>query len=67
MLDHKLPIWVGEFGPVYTGDPEADAMRYQLLRDQLAIYQHYGVSWSIWLYKDIGCRRSSTPRRTAPG
>ena len=54
MLDHKLPIWVGEFGPVYTGDPATDAWRYRLLRDQLEIYRHYGASWSIWLYKDIG-------------
>jgi hypothetical protein len=54
MLDHNLPIWVGEFGPVYTGDPATDAWRYRLLQDQLAIYQHHGVSWSIWLYKDIG-------------
>ena len=54
MFDHKMPVWVGEFGPVYTGDPAADAMRYQVLRDQLDIYRHYGASWSIWLYKDIG-------------
>ena len=25
------PIWVGEFGPVYTGDPERDEQRYQIL------------------------------------
>jgi endoglucanase len=54
MLEHDVPIWVGEFGPVYTGDPEADAMRYQLLRDQLDIYTRHGVNWSIWTYKDIG-------------
>jgi hypothetical protein len=30
MFEHKLPVWVGEFGPVYTGDPAADAMRYQM-------------------------------------
>ncbi|MBN1219439.1 MAG: cellulase family glycosylhydrolase [Anaerolineae bacterium] len=54
MLATKTPIWVGEFGPVYLGQPEADAMRYQVLRDQLEIYAHYQASWSIWLYKDIG-------------
>jgi endoglucanase len=54
MLDTRTPIWVGEFGPVYTGRPEADAMRYQLLRDQLEIYQRYRASWAIWTYKDIG-------------
>jgi endoglucanase len=48
------PIWVGEFGPVYTGDPERDEQRYRILTDQLEIYQRYEASWSIWTYKDIG-------------
>ena len=54
MLEHQTPIWVGEFGPVYTGDAEADAVRYRVLRDQLEIYRRHGASWSIWTYKDIG-------------
>ncbi len=54
MLDNNTPIWVGEFGPVYTGDAEADAMRYQLLKDQLENYKRYNASWAIWTYKDIG-------------
>jgi endoglucanase len=54
MLDNGLPIWVGEFGPVYTGDARKDEMRYQLLKDQLAIYDEHGVSWCIWLYRDLG-------------
>jgi endoglucanase len=48
------PIWVGEFGPVYTGDSERDAQRYQILRDQLEIFDSYGAGWSIWTYKDVG-------------
>ena len=48
------PIWVGEFGPVYTGDPGRDAQRYQLLGDQLEIYDRHDASWSLWTYKDIG-------------
>ena len=48
------PIWIGEFGPVYSGDPEQDAWRYQLLRDQLEIYREHGASWALWTYKDIG-------------
>jgi endoglucanase len=48
------PIWVGEFGPVYTGDPERDEMRYQLLSDQLDVYDAHGAGWSIWTYKDVG-------------
>jgi endoglucanase len=54
MLSHHVPIWVGEFGPVYTGDPKKDEMRYQVLKDQLAYYNKYKVSWCIWLYKDLG-------------
>lgn len=48
------PIWVGEFGPQYTGNREQDAERYQLLRDQLDIYAAAGASWSLWTYKDVG-------------
>jgi endoglucanase len=54
MLEHDVPLWVGEFGPVYLGEEEADRMRYQLLRDQLEIYDRHGVNWAIWTYKDIG-------------
>ena len=54
MLSNKVPIWVGEFGPVYTGNPVKDEMRYQILKDQLAYYNKYKVSWCIWLYKDMG-------------
>jgi endoglucanase len=48
------PIWIGEFGPVYTGDPEGDDQRYRLVRDQLDIYRQHSAGWSLWTYKDIG-------------
>ncbi|WP_084960437.1 glycoside hydrolase family 5 protein [Thermoactinospora rubra] len=48
------PLWVGEFGPVYTGDPEVDEQRYQILRDQLEIYDEHEAGWSLWTYKDVG-------------
>ena len=54
MFSHHVPLWVGEFGPVYTGDSKKDEMRYQVLKDQLAYYNKYKVSWCIWLYKDMG-------------
>jgi endoglucanase len=54
MLNHKVPIWVGEFGPIYTGNPEEDEIRYQVLKDQLDYYNKFKVSWCIWLYKDLG-------------
>jgi endoglucanase len=48
------PVWIGEFGPLYTGDPAADAQRLELLRDQLEIYDASGAGWSLWTYKDLG-------------
>jgi hypothetical protein len=67
------PIWIGEFGPVYTGDPERDESRYTLLEDQLAIYAEHDASWALWTYKDIGLQgvvhaaaESSYVRRIQP-
>jgi aryl-phospho-beta-D-glucosidase BglC (GH1 family) len=54
MRSTGTPIWIGEFGPVFTGDPERDEQRYQLLSDQLDIYQEHAAGWSVWAYKDIG-------------
>ncbi|MFJ2033327.1 glycoside hydrolase family 5 protein [Streptosporangium sp. NPDC087985] len=48
------PLWVGEFGPVYTGDPAVDEQRYQILADQLDIYDAHEAGWSLWTYKDVG-------------
>jgi hypothetical protein len=54
MRETGTPIWVGEFGPVYTGDLERDGIRYRILQDQLEIYERYGANWAIWTYKDVG-------------
>lgn len=54
MLQRQIPVWVGEFGPVYTGIPSQDSMRYQLLQDQLEIFERHKANWAIWTYKDIG-------------
>ncbi|MBB6351000.1 cellulase family glycosylhydrolase [Nonomuraea muscovyensis] len=48
------PLWVGEFGPVYTGDQAVDEQRHQILRDQLDIYDAHDAGWSLWTYKDVG-------------
>ncbi|ETS84594.1 hypothetical protein PFICI_02619 [Pestalotiopsis fici W106-1] len=62
MKQQNVPIWNGEWGPVYE-DPlkigvEAaatiNAKRFALLKEQLNIYRDSSASWSIWLYKDIG-------------
>jgi aryl-phospho-beta-D-glucosidase BglC (GH1 family) len=53
-----LPIWIGEFGPLYNGTPDQAEERYQLVQDQLDIYRDYQASWALWLYKDIGLQGS---------
>jgi endoglucanase len=69
MRERGLPVWVGEFGPVYgvgtagSGTDGAgtagsgtgrDAQRRRLLADQIEIYETAGAGWSVWTYKDIG-------------
>ncbi|CUM50058.1 uncharacterized protein AC631_00901 [Debaryomyces fabryi] len=68
MRDRNVPVWNGEFGPVYASDFRGDknpdsinSARYQVLKDQLEVYKtgdpsgdNSPISWSIWLYKDIG-------------
>jgi hypothetical protein len=66
MFNYKVPLWVGEFGPVYTGDPVKDEMRYQILKDQLAYYNKYKVSWCIWLYKDLGLQAILHQNKNTP-
>ncbi|WP_344784446.1 glycoside hydrolase family 5 protein [Microbacterium kribbense] len=73
MRETGTPIWVGEFGPVYTGDPQRDAQRYTLLEDQLEIFARHDASWALWTYKDVGLQalagvspESGYRRRLAP-
>lgn len=68
MIRNNVPVWNGEFGPVYASEVRGDkdwqtinSARYNVLKDQLTIYQkgdpsgdQSPISWSIWLYKDIG-------------
>lgn len=55
------PIWNGEFGPVFateaSGGPEwreINRKRLAALKEQLAVYEERRISWTIWLYKDVG-------------
>ncbi|RDB21881.1 putative glucan 1,3-beta-glucosidase A [Hypsizygus marmoreus] len=61
MDERGLCVWNGEWGPVYARreyDGEEteriNERRYWVLEDQLEIYRKDRLSWSIWLYKDIG-------------
>ncbi|HEX6451687.1 MAG TPA: cellulase family glycosylhydrolase [Trebonia sp.] len=66
MTDTGTPIWIGEFGPVYTGNPAVDEQRYTLLRDQLEIYDAHGAGWSLWTYKDLGLQGLMTVPPDSP-
>jgi endoglucanase len=66
IFSRHVPVWVGEFGPVYTGDLQKDEMRYQVLKDQLAYYDKYKVSWCIWLYKDMGLQAIMHQKENTP-
>ena len=48
------PIFVGEFGSIYTGQPDDDEQRFRILVDQLELYAEHEASWTIWTYKDLG-------------
>ena len=48
------PLLVGEFAPIYQNDESVDVLRRQILDDQLDIYREHGVSWTSWMYKDLG-------------
>lgn len=57
MEKHNLPIWNGEFGPVYANDTDGpdwekvNDARYGVLEYQLSLYRKADISWSIWLWK----------------
>ncbi|KAJ6585147.1 glycoside hydrolase [Mycena capillaripes] len=61
MDQRGLCVWNGEWGPVYArkqyegeATEKINEARYHVLKDQLDIYNKDRLSWSIWLYKDIG-------------
>lgn len=43
------------------GYEKTNAQRYNLLGQQLSIYKEDKISWSIWLYKDIGFQGTFLP------
>lgn len=66
MDERGLPVWVGEFGPVYDAGPARDQMRRQLLSDQLGVFSAARAGWSLWTYKDIGLQGLVTVAPDAP-
>jgi hypothetical protein len=60
------PIYVGEFSPIYTGDPATDAERLEILDDQLALYREHGAGFATWMYKDLGRQGLTACRPDSP-
>ena len=51
---HGVPLVISEFGSVYNGPKDEIPDRLRSLDDQLALFNEFGASWTIWTYKDPG-------------
>lgn len=53
MRQHQVPIWVGEFGSIYSGT-DRDAMRIHATSEMIDIFTYFQDHWTTWTYKDLG-------------
>jgi endoglucanase len=51
---NRVPLWVGEFGAMFTGGAGDSAYRLRALNEQIEIFEEKAAHWTIWTYKDIG-------------
>ncbi len=51
---HQVPLWVGEFSPVFMGKSQELPNRSRALDDQIDAIENFGGHWTTWTYKDIG-------------
>ncbi|KAK0502509.1 glycoside hydrolase family 5 protein [Armillaria luteobubalina] len=54
MDDRGLCVWNGEWGPVYARKEYDGRRNRRNKQGELELYNKDMLSWSIWLYKDIG-------------
>jgi aryl-phospho-beta-D-glucosidase BglC (GH1 family) len=64
-LKHHKPVFVGEFGVLYTGRTNDLDDRVAALDDQLGVFASAGLHWAIWTYKDIGAMGAVNVRADA--
>jgi hypothetical protein len=67
------PSLPGEFGPVFATEAvdgpswkEINDSRYAALGEQMAVYNQDRISWTIWLYKDIGIQGMVHAKQDSP-
>jgi hypothetical protein len=51
---HRVPLWVGEFGAVFNGEPAEFPDRLRALDDQIDVFEEHGAHWTTWTWKDVG-------------
>lgn len=52
-LEHNVPHYLSEFGPMYS-DPAYEDAKLRVIADFLDVVESYEDHWTIWNYKDIG-------------
>ena len=51
---HRVPLWVGEFGSVYNGPGDDLQSHLRAMDDQIDVFEEFGAHWTTWNYKDVG-------------
>ncbi len=51
---HRVPLWVGEFGSVYNGPSDEVNDRLRAVHDEIDVFEEFRAHWTMWTYKDIG-------------
>ncbi len=55
-----MPLWVGETGGHFPKDKLLEGM--ELVKDCIDLFEKYGISWTIWSYKDVGAMGMIYPK-----
>lgn len=59
-----LPLWVGETGGLFPKDKMSQGMG--LVKDGLDLFENYGISWTMWSYKDARTMGLVYPKENTP-
>lgn len=58
--EHRVPLWVGEFGGAFDGPAEDVPHRLRATDDQVAVFEQNSCHWTIWTWKDVGMMGMTT-------